>query len=90
MIVACTTSLAAWELIQFKQSTITSTPPNPNSTRENYHLRSLALATLSGLVLALSSSYINILLPFGVVALLVLIAMVGLVFGLKQILKKFA
>jgi hypothetical protein len=88
MIIASTIALVNWELIQFKHSTASNSQARSNSALENYHLRSLALAASSGLALALFSSFINLQLPFGVVALLVLIAIGGIVFGFQHIIKK--
>lgn len=85
MIIACTLALVNWELIQFKHSTARNSQARSNSALEKYHQRSLALAASSGLALALFSSFINIQLPFGVVALLVLIAMGFLVYGMRYI-----
>jgi hypothetical protein len=85
MTVSCTAGLVSWELIQFKHSISDVSQAESDLPIQKYHLKSLALAASTGLVLALISSIINIKLPFGVVALLVLIAISCLIFGMRYI-----
>jgi hypothetical protein len=88
MVIASTSALVSWELFHFKHGTTRSAPPQSSSTLENYHLRSLAAAASAGLIFALLTMLVNLQLPFGIVALLVLIAIGGLVYSMQYITKK--
>jgi hypothetical protein len=88
MVIACTMALVSWELIHFKHNTTKNTPAAHRSDLEKHHLRSLVSAASAGLTLALLTMLVNLQLPFGIVALLVLIAMGSLVYGMQLITKK--
>ena len=88
MIIACTTALVSWDLMQFNQSMVGCSIPDANAALEKYHLNSLALAASAGLILALSSIYINLQFPFGVTILLVSIAMGCLLYSMRYIRSK--
>lgn len=88
MIIACTTVLTSWDLMQFNHSKVGNSLSNTNTALEKYHLNSLALAASAGLILALSSIYINLQFPFGVTILLVLIAMGCFLYSLRYIRSK--
>jgi len=88
MIIACTTALVSWDLIQFNQSMVGNSLRKTNASVEKYRLHSLALAASTGLMLVLISSYINLQFTFGLIVFLVLIAMGCLVGSMQYIMKK--
>jgi len=88
MIVACTTALVSWDLIQFNRSVAGNPLGDTNVSIEKIHLQSLALAASAGFMLALISLYIDVHFPFGVIVLLVLMTMGCLLYGMQYILKK--
>jgi hypothetical protein len=88
IVIATTMALVSWELVQFKHSSTRKAPAQPNTAFEKHHLRSLLLAASAGLILALLTTFINLQLPFGVVAILVLAAVGSLVFSMQSIMKK--
>ena len=80
IILACTGALAAWDLLQ-------SDPPPTGDVLESHHLRALAGAIAAGLLLALLSTSLNLHYSFGVIVILVLIAIGGISYGLQSLLK---
>jgi len=88
MLIACTTALMSWDLIQFTHSTSGPPPGATLAPLERYHLQSLVLAALPGSLLAIVISYISLDLPFVAIILLALIAMAGLGYGMQTIVKK--
>ncbi|MBN1668681.1 MAG: hypothetical protein JW862_16425 [Anaerolineales bacterium] len=80
IILACTGALAAWDLLQFD-------PPAAGDALESQHLRALAGAIVAGLLLALFSASLNLHLSFGVIVILVLIAIGGIFYGIQAIIK---
>ncbi|MFC1936041.1 hypothetical protein ACFLYP_00080 [Chloroflexota bacterium] len=88
MISASTTALASWDLIQFNQSLFGNPLRKTNAPLEKNHLCSLALAASVGMALALISSFINLSFSFGVMILLVLMAMGCLIYCMQYIMKK--
>ena len=87
MVVGCTTALACWDLTHFRDTMIDNPPFGTDARLERYRLQSLATAVLTGLFLALISMYINLQFPFGVMALLVLMAMGCLVYGVQYLVR---
>lgn len=84
MILGCTAALVWWDLVHF----ITDTPPVETKVPlERYRLQSLAMAAFAGLFLALISSYIELQFPFGIMILLVLMAMGCLVYGIQYVIR---
>jgi len=88
MIIAGTTALVSWDLMQFNQSMVGNAAPKTNKSLEKFHLNSLALAAFAGLTLALISSYISLRFPFGLIVVLVLITVGCLIGGVQYIRKK--
>jgi hypothetical protein len=88
MIVVCSTALVCWDLIHFNQSKAGISPGKTKGTLDRYHLQSLAIATFAGLIVGLSSSYLNLHFPFFVIILLVLMTVASLIYGTQYILKK--
>jgi len=83
MLIASTTALASWELMQFNQKKIENSYLKSNHLLEKNHMKTLALATSTGLVLVLISSSISLELPFIVTSILVLILFGGFLFGVR-------
>ena len=88
MIIAPTTALVSWDLLQFDQGSSGNLFYKSNLLREKHHLSSLALATSTGLILALLSANINLHIPFVVVVFLVLLTMGCLMYGAQFVVKK--
>jgi len=88
MIVACIAALVSWDLMLFNQSLVGNSDRVTNASLDRYHLYSLALAVLTGLTLALMSSYINSQFPFWLIVILVVLVMGCLVGGMQYISKK--
>jgi hypothetical protein len=88
MLIACTTALVSWDLMQFNQSRVGNPLHKTNSSLEKYHLQSLASAASAGLMLAFMGSLISVRLPFGVIVLLVLMAMGCLMLNMRYIMRK--
>lgn len=88
MIVACTAALAWWDLTNFGQSLVSSQPPEITLSLERTHFQSLSLAVSAGLMLALTSSYLTLQIPFIGVMLLALLAIGCLLYGLQTLVKK--
>jgi hypothetical protein len=88
MIIGCAFALASWDLIHFKQSKVGNPFLKTKASMEKNHLQSLALAVFTGLLLAFLGSMIHLRLAFGVIVLLVLMAVGGIVYGLRIFMKK--
>ena len=88
MLIACTTALASWELLQVNQNVSGYPPGKTNGMLEKHHLNSLALAASAGLTLSLISATVTLQLPFVVIALLVFMALGSLTYGMRQIMNK--
>lgn len=87
MLIGCTASLAAWDLMLFNQSLAGSMPGKAIASLERHHLQSLAAAVIAGLLLALLTSNIEVQFPFGVIVLLVLITIGCLIFSMRCIME---
>lgn len=83
MLIASTTALASWELMQFNQKQVEISLLKSNNLLEKNHIKTLALAISTGFVLVLISSSIYLELPFIVTAILVLILFGGFLFGVR-------
>ena len=88
MIIACTFALVSWDLIQFEGSMAGNSTHQTDIGLEKYHLRSLTVAVVIGLLLALTSLYIHLHLSFGIIASLVLLALGCLTYSVQHIKKK--
>jgi hypothetical protein len=88
MVIACTTALASWDLLQIDQSASGYSPGKTNGLLEKNHLNSLALAASAGLILSLISANITLQFPFVVIAILVSVAMGFLFYGVQFVVKK--
>lgn len=71
MIVAVASSLAVWDLLAFDLALSLQRPTEQSRRCETNHLRSLALALGSGLLLSGASRLLSLRLPFVIVLLLV-------------------
>ena len=78
MLVAGTTALASWELLQFNPKQVEIHP-----LLERNHLKTLGLATGTGLVLALIVSGFSLEIPFVVTSILALILFGGFLWGVR-------
>ena len=87
MICGCAAALASWDLAHFREGIAGNPPLETDAPLTRNRLQSLAMAVFSGLLLAVTSSNINLQFPFGITVLLVLMLMGGLVHGLGAILK---
>jgi hypothetical protein len=83
MLIASTTALASWELMQFNQKQVEISLLKSNNLLEKNHIKTLALATSTGFVFMLISSSISLELPFIVTSILVLILFGGFLFGVR-------
>ena len=88
MIIACTTALVSWDLLQVNQSASGYPPGKTNGLLEKSHLNSLALAASAGLILSLLSANIKLQFPFVVIAFLVLTALGSLIYSMQYIVNK--
>ena len=88
MVIACTTALASWDLLQIDQSASRYSPDKTNGLLEKYHLNSLALAISTGLILSLTSANISLQFPFVLIAFLVLVAVGSLIYSMQYIVNK--
>jgi hypothetical protein len=88
MIIACTTALISWELLQDNQSASGYPPGETNGALKKYHLNSLALAASAGLTLALIGANITLQSPFVLTAILVLLALGSLIYSMQYIVNK--
>ena len=87
LVAGSTLALAAWDLRLFFEK-VRSNPSTVFTTRlERAHLRSLGMACGSGMLLALLSTAIHLELPFILIQLLALLAVGGVVFGLRHLQK---
>ena len=82
MLIAGTTTLASWELMQFTPQLTKDGRPQMNDLLEAYHLKALGLVILSGLILTLFGTALSLEIPFSITILLVIIVFGGLLFGL--------
>jgi hypothetical protein len=87
ILIAGTAALTSWDLTNFVESATDNQRAETKRRLENFHLRSLAIASSAGLLLSLITSYANFELPFGVTLLLVLIAIGGITYGLQPLAK---
>ena len=87
ILIASTAALTNWDLTNFVHSVTDNQREEMKQRLENFHLRSLAVASSAGLLLSLITSYANFELPFGVALLLVLIAIGGITYGLQPLAK---
>lgn len=83
MLIASTTALASWELMQFNQKQVEISLLKSNDLLEKNHLKTLALATGTGLILVFISSGISLEIPLIVTSILVLILFGGFLFGVR-------
>jgi hypothetical protein len=88
MIASCICALASWDLTMFDQRMDGNAARNTNASLGKRHLQSLVWATAIGLILVLFGYHLNLQLPFGVIVLLVLIALGCLIYGFSFILRK--
>lgn len=88
MLIACTTALVSWELLQVNQNVSGYPPGKINGVLEKQHLNSLALAASAGLTLSLISATLTLHLPFVVIALLVFMALGSLTYGMRHLMHK--
>lgn len=88
LVIGCTAALAGWDLTHFRYTMIDNPPLGADVRLERSRLQSLAAAVFTGLVLALIGLYINLQFSFGVMVLLVLMAMGGLTFGAQWMWRK--
>lgn len=88
MILGCISALAYWDLTNFRQSFVNSSQPALSAPLEKYHLQSLIIAVLVGLVAAFISLNIDLQVSFGVTFVLVLIVMTSLTYGLHFVSKR--
>ena len=88
ILLGCVTALAGWELAGFERTMAGNSCPETGLPLEKHHLQSLAATSAAGLSLALISSYLDLDYPFGVTALLALMAMGGLTFGVQYLMEK--
>jgi hypothetical protein len=87
LVAGCTFALASWDLVLFSEALQPGPPARLTDLMERSHLRSLAAACGAGLSLGLLAAVIHFELPFIVVVLLVLLAVGGLVWGLRSLEK---
>ena len=85
MLVACTAALVTWDLTLFGQDRITTPILASTPLFERKHLQSLVLVASTGLLLAWGGSNLNFRLPFIIIVLLALLAIIGLVYGIKRL-----
>ena len=88
MIIACTTALVSWDLLQVNQSVSGYPPSKTNEGLEKHHLNSLTLAVSVGLILSLISATITLQFPFVVIAFFVLMALGSLTYSVRYIMNK--
>ena len=81
MILASSTALVNWDLMQFAPS------PETNSSLTKHHLRSLTFAVLVGILMASLGANINLKIPFGLIIFLILITLSGLTYLNRLIIK---
>jgi hypothetical protein len=86
MLAASTAALVTWDLTLFAQGRSTNQQSASIPLFERKHLQSLAMAASAGLLLAWGSSYLNFHLPFILMVLFVLLAIIGLVYGIKRLM----
>ena len=87
MLIAGSTALVSWELIQFKHDLSKDSIDALSGQRETYNLHSLLIAASTGFTLTLLSANITLQFPFIVTIFLVLVGLECLTQGLKQIKK---
>lgn len=80
-------ALASWDLIHFEESLVKTSSEPSTQALSSHRLRSLGIASATGLTLAWISSSINLELSFGVTLLLILVTAGSLVFGLRYLIK---
>jgi len=78
MLIGCTGALAAWESAQFLFNFQGVSTDLLDPRLERHHNRDLAVAIGSGLLLAILGLNIHFRLPFGVIAVLAILAVYGL------------
>jgi hypothetical protein len=83
LIGGCAFALGAWESTQFLLNFRNSPVRSANQRLENFHNKDLGLAVGFGLLLALVGLNIRLRLPFGLIAVLALLAAYGLYRGFK-------
>ena len=86
MLVACTAALVTWDLTLFARDRGTNQRSASIPMFERKHLQSLALAASAGLLLGWFGSYLNFRLPFILIVLFALLAVIGLVYGIKRLM----
>ena len=87
MVITSAFTLASWDLLRFEQGLVGNASSHTDMALEKHHLRSLAVALVTGLLFAMLSLYIRLQLPFIVIVSLVLIALGGLTYGVQYIRK---
>lgn len=78
LIIGSVAALSCWDLALFNQSLAGDQQQAHVGVLEKNHLQSLGLAALIGLILVIAGLQIRLTLPFGVIVLLVLLALFGL------------
>lgn len=89
MLVACVAALISWDLLQFRQEARVSVSTSGTALFERYHLQSLWLAIAAGILLASLSGMLRIRISFISAAVLALIAVICLSYGMRFLAKKF-
>lgn len=88
IVLGCVAALAAWDLNDLR-TTAETDPPDENGL-EKHRLKALALATGVGLASASLATVIRLRLPFGVVALLVLLVLGCILYGVRSLVNPWS
>jgi len=78
MILGATFALSGWDLALFDRSLAVALPDHSTRRLETRHLRSLALALVSGALAAIAGPVIHFQIPLGGMMALVLLALFGI------------
>jgi hypothetical protein len=78
LIIGSVTALCAWDLALFEKSLAGDQHQVLVNVLESNHLQSLGLVVLIGLILTSAGLLLRLTVPFGVIVLIVLLALFGL------------
>jgi hypothetical protein len=87
MLIGCVGALASWDLMLFSQTLKSAENLKDISSLEGRHDQSLAIAVAGGILFSLTAANLALDLPFIVVLLLCAVALGGLYFDVRNIIR---
>lgn len=87
MLIGCVGALASWDLMLFSQTVKGAANREDISLLEGRHYQSLAIAIAGGVIFSLTAEHLALSLPFMVMLVLCAIALGGVYFGVRVLIR---